>query len=554
MLLSSSSDAKASWRIRDAHSREMKGLRERQWKWVCEHWTSMGAPPHATWFNQYRAYIISTMGVRTHFAAIDCDTHAFHCWLPYEAARHHHTWRTNKSRYDGVDVSLKKYEATALRWVGRHRDRYVLPNPPSVPLSSPSSLPPDHTTLPPPPLPPPLPSPIAHATYLLPNVRSQMPHAPYVYSASRIHQQNAIGRRYRDVVQYLGIREKIDQIVWMAAAGTAFCVHAVHVYGLNFKSAQEAAEQTHRDTICATHSRSHFPINLTLSPSLPSLPPLPLVSSLPSSSPTSLTRPRTTNVEPNPAHVTERDCHFADHVTLAVTQKETTKDDVATSVSTEKRVDARHVTTACVARPASLGGTNNDYNEHKIRVSLGVSDAEQQSESGGGRAKMERSRGYGQHVKVKEQTAVATAAAFVDVQKSGRHPELVALDRHLEGKSRESSHFARKTRQTVLERRDCRRQVDMTAQWGADSARWPLSRNLCSRRVTAVYLQELYEESRISFHSYGIISDDTTVSDMVVVEHRGDDLRAEYTVDSLYVSLDNMSLHCAPIGFYFCFS
>jgi hypothetical protein len=78
----------------------------------------------------------------------------------------------------------------------------------------------------------------------------------------------------------------------------------------------------------------------------------------------------------------------------------------------------------------------------------------------------------------------------------------------------------------VYERRDCARQADMTAYWGAASARWPLARNLSSRRVTAVYLRELYEESRILMYSHG--GGLASVGDSVVVEQRRDDLRADY--------------------------
>ena len=52
------------------------------WALVRADWPAKGAPPNDPWYDQYRRFVASTVGVETWFAVIDCDTQRVHCWLP----------------------------------------------------------------------------------------------------------------------------------------------------------------------------------------------------------------------------------------------------------------------------------------------------------------------------------------------------------------------------------------------------------------------------------------------------------------------------------------
>jgi hypothetical protein len=205
--------------------------------------------------------------------------------------------------------------------------------------------------------------------------RSKLPHVPFVYAPHRLHTTNANASRYRETVEYLGLADKLAEMGQLARAGTAFCVHAVHIYGLEYQLAVADIQKAHCDSIRSLHS-------------------------VPSA------RDRERRIED--------------------------RGDDRQRAHTESK---------------ALGDTSERGNDVSATICR---------RSGG----------------------------------------------DVEGEvDRMRAQFARQcpshtTDQIPFRRRDCVRNVDMSARWGAESADWPPSHNLCGRRVSALYLRDLYTSSK----------------------------------------------------------
>ena len=382
----------------EAAKRAIPEMRRDAWQYVCRYWQSLGAGlvghriDHASWYEQYRALVTTTAGVSTLVAVVDCDTHAFHCWLPFDTYD-----RPEPATPVVSDRRIKSRERCGARWVARHAlDRYVgdddglvearaalvvaavaecreretLAAAVGEPLTNLTVAPAE-----------------THALYLTTRARSLLPHSPYVYAPQRIHRDNAIARRYRNAVEYVGVQQKLAEMRALANSGTAFCVHAVHMHGVNYQTAQNDVERAHRNSIADAHCRHPTPCAGSSS------------SSSPSSSLSSLPLPP--SFSPSP--------------------------------------------------PSPI-----DPDSATVHL-LGLR-----------RAVDEWSTGVGKTFGIRR-----------------------------------------------LARRDCPRQCDMTEHWGAGAADWPLGRNLCGRRISAVYARELYLKSRM-------VSDDSeyVVDNVVAIEYR----------------------------------
>jgi hypothetical protein len=189
-------------------------------------------------YAEYRTWMLSSMGVRIVYAIVECDTHRFFAWLPYEDL-------------SGVVASRERgFNITPARWIERRElrirsratiaevgaavRRYVANGLDSGgdPESSESS-----------PLPPPASSPLPPRSF------GERDHIPFVYSRTRTHHRDKAHECRREDVELGGLTAKLADMQRLAVAGVAFCVHAVVLYGNRFDDAATRAVKQHKDAI-----------------------------------------------------------------------------------------------------------------------------------------------------------------------------------------------------------------------------------------------------------------------------------------------------------------
>jgi hypothetical protein len=382
------------------------------WQWTCDNWLTLGREPHVGWYVQYRSYMIASMGVHTRFAIVDCDRHTVHCWLPYELWQDVEMWQRPHARRDAAQKRLARKERRAQVWVNEHQHIYRnSPSPHTASLSSPST-----SVVPSPPATHYL---VRYATYLAAEQRSRFRHLPFVYAPHRVHAANANSVRYREAVEYLGLPAKLAEMGQLARAGTAFCVHAVHIYGLEYQLAVADIENAHCDSIRDLHST--FPFS-----------------------------------NHHERHSMSLNKHVWSDSRRYVS--EFVRPDSASDGDAKTRGDTKQ---------CSVPQDDSVRNADDLAISVPQDDS----------------------VRNADDLAISAPQDESSQNTDDLEVEIVRLRRH----------FVRQYDRNYIpfRRRDCIRNVDMADKWGSGSSDWPLSHNLCGRRVSALYLSDLYASSKL---------------------------------------------------------
>ena len=214
-------------------------LHAANWAWACRNWNALGRAPNTTWYEQYRTCITSAAGVRILYAVIDCDTHTFFSWLPH--SQYH--WRSN-SLHESAAFDVGKWLATSERRVFRWEAKRAAAFIGGVPSSEGKED--EHTTM----------------RYMPLTGRAALRKIPFAFSATRIHVRDDLHEPYCDWVEFGQMLRKMGDVLCLAKAGSAFCVHAVAVHGVSYKEAELRALCDHRSAIAShrPHERMDKPV------------------------------------------------------------------------------------------------------------------------------------------------------------------------------------------------------------------------------------------------------------------------------------------------------